>query len=535
VDLRGQLTLIRTWFGFVVASALLAGGVAFVVSGQLPKTYEARAIILVGQSLSTVNPDYTQLLASQRLSTTYAKVATTRPILREVIAELGLTETPEQLADHIRADADPDSTLLTITTKDSSAERAADIANALADQLTASSPTLQGFQADMQKSIEDDLKATRDLITATQSEVESLVALENRTPAQDSQLTTLQTRLIALRSTFSTLLSLSSTSTSGELSVIEPAVADPTPISPQPFLNALVGVLVGLLIAGGVAAARTYLDDTLKTAEDVQEVAGLASLGAVSRIRGGETRTEIYQLVALLYPRSATTEAYRTLRTNVEFASLDSSIRSLLVTSAVPGEGKTVTASNLAIVFAQSGKRVLLLDADLRKPGVSRIFNLPNDRGLTNLLRGDSADPMDVIQKTEEERLHVLTTGHQVANPVEVLGSQRMRSIIETLRSRYDLLIVDSAPVQVVADAIILSSYMDGTLLVIDAARTRRAAVRQAREALAKADAKVIGAVLNRIPEGASAENLYYGDYYGATPKTGSSGATDSAHRESAS
>lgn len=534
MDLRGQLALIRTWFSFLAISFVLAGGISFVVSGQLPKVYESQATLLVGQSLSSVNPDYTQLLASQRLSTTYARVATTRPILDNVIDDLGLDESPDALVERVRADADPDSTLLTITTEADSPTQAAALANAIALQLIATSPSLQGPQAELQASIDEDLKATRQQMTATQAQIEALSALDNRTADQERQLTTLENRLATLRSTFATLLTLSSSSAASQLSVIEPAVSAGSPVSPQPLLNALVGALVGLLIAAGVASVLTYLDDRVKTSEDVQEVAGLPSLGAVKRIRGGQGRGEIYQLVTLLYPRSAATEAYRTLRTNIEFASIDTPLGSLLVTSAVPGEGKTVTSANLAIAFAQTGRRVLLVDADLRKPGVDRIFNLPNDYGLTTLLHHETTNLSDVVQNTEQERLHALTTGHLVPNPAEVLGSQRMRTIIDRLRKEYDLLIVDSPPVQLVADPIILSSYLDGTLLVIDAARTRRAAVRHAMEALAKADAKMLGAVLNRLPESISYENLYYGEYYGATSSSDARGQ-DTSPRESTS
>ena len=157
-------------------------------------------------------------------------------------------------------------------------------------------------------------------------------------------------------------------------------------------------------------------------------------------------------------------------RTNIEFSALDKPIQTLLVTSAVPGEGKTVTAANLAVVFAQAGRRVLLVDADLRKPGVHIIFDLPNAHGLTTLLRGADVSLDSVVQATEQENLRVLTTGPLPPNPAELAGSKRMRTVVDLLTGAEDLVIFDSPPLQAVTDAAILGSFLDATLFVIDAA-----------------------------------------------------------------
>jgi non-specific protein-tyrosine kinase len=512
VDPRRQIAIIRAWLPLLVASVLLAAGAAFVVSSQLPKVYEAKATLNVGQSLSAVNPDYTQLLVSQDLSATYATVATTRPILNAVIAQLGLGVTSDDLLSHVRADAPLSSTLLTITAQDAAPTRAAAIANAMATQLIAASPAIQGRQSAFQASIDTDLQATEDQIQATQATVDTLSGLSVRTAAQDSELSTLEGRLVSLRSTYATLLMFSSSNVSNLLSVVEPAAPPISPVSPRPLLNTLLAAVLGLLIAIGIAYVAEYLIDAIKDSDDVQEVSGLNTLGAIARMKDGRTRSEIYRVAALLYPRSAVAEAYRTLRTNIEFASVDAPIRTLLVTSAMPGEGKTITASNLAVVFAQAGRRVLLVDADLRKPGIHAVFDLPNTNGLTTLLRNEQVSLDAIAQVTEHDNLRVLTTGPLPPNPAELLGSQRMRAILERLEVGSDLIILDSPPLGAVTDSAILSSFLDGTLLIIDADHSRRRSVRQAREALARADAKVLGAVLNRIPAPARSD---YADYYG--------------------
>ena len=516
MDLRRQIAIVRVWFPVLAASVLVAAAAAYFVSIQLPKAYEAKATLVVGQSLSAVNPDYNQLLVSQQLSTTYARVATTRPILENVIKQLGLADTSDDLAQRVRADAPLDSALLTITVQDADPSRAAAIANALVDQLIAASPAIQGRQTDLQKSIDADLQATQDQIKTTQAQADAMLALLSRTAQQEAYLQTLQAQLATLRSTYATLLTFSSSNASNLLSVIEPAVPPTSPVSPKVFLNTLVAALLGLLVAAAVAFTAGSLDDRVKDAEAVQEAAGLGTLGTIARMRSGRGQSELYRLAALLYPHSGVAEAYRTLRTNIEFASVDASIRTLLVTSSIPGEGKTVTAANLAVVFAQAGRQVLLVDADLRKPGVHIIFDLPNAHGLTTLLRSDEVGLDAIAYKTEQENLRILTTGPLPPNPAELLGSQRMRTIVERLKTGADLLIFDSPPLQAVTDAAILSSLLDGTLLVIDAGHTRRRSVLQGREALTKVGAKVVGAVLNRLPTRPRADYAEYDDGYQA-------------------
>jgi non-specific protein-tyrosine kinase len=518
LDFRRKIAVIRAWFPFLVVSVLLAAGVAYAVSSQLPKTYEAKATLIVGQSLSSVSPDYTQLLVSERLSATYAGVATKRPILDGVIKKLGLEVTADDLSQRVRADAPLDSTFLTISAQDADPDRATAIANAVAEQLIAASPTIQGRQAEFQASIDADLQATQAQIDATQTRVEALTALANPTAAQGAERDTLEGRLATLRSTYAALASLASGNASNLLSVIEPAVSSASPISPKPLLNTLVAAVLGLLIAAGVVFIAEYLDDSIKDSEDVQEVTGLSTLGTIAHMKGGKDRSEIYRLAAILYPRSSAAEAYRTLRTNIEFASVDVPIHTLLVTSAIPGEGKTVTASNLAVVFAQAGRRVLLVDADLRKPGVHLVFDLPNAHGISTLLRSDEVSLDVVAQTTEQANLRIITTGPLPPNPAELIGSQRMRTVLDRLKTSEDLVIVDSPPLHAVTDSAILSSLMDGTLFVIDARHSRGRVVRPARESLARAGATVIGAVLNRIPKGGHSEySASYGETHGAT------------------
>lgn len=511
MDLRRLIALTRSWLPLLVAVPLVAAVVAFLVSNLQEKVYEARATLIVGQSLTGVNPDYNQLLASQRLSQTYAAVATTRPIMAAVIDDLDLDTTPDDLADRVVAQAETDSTLLTISAQDPDPATAAAIANGVADQLLAASPAIQGQQEGLLASIEEDLRATQRQVEATQDRVAALTAVAERTPAQDAELAALEGRLVTLRSTYATLLSFAATNATNLLSMVEPAVAPDAPVSPRPLLNVLLAAVLGLLIAVAIAFVADNLNDSIRDSDDVQAVAGLATLGTISRMRIEDGRAPLYQLPAILYPRSGVSEAYRALRTNVEFASIDAPIRTLLVTSSLPREGKTVTAANLAVVFAQAGRRVILADADLRQPGVHRIFGLANERGLTTLLRNEQASLESVLEGTEQSLLRLLPTGPLPPNPAELLGSQRMRTVLDRLVASADLVIFDAPPLRAVTDAAILSSFVDGTLLVVDAQRSHRRALRLASEALGRAGANVLGVVLNRV---AAADQASYGDYY---------------------
>ena len=517
MDLRRLIVLARAWLPLALLCAALAGVGGFLVSNLEQPVYEARTRLIVGQALSAANPDYSQLQVAQNLSATYAVVAETSPILGAVGSKLSPPLSPGALASRVQVDAPRDSTFLYISAQDTDPARAAAIANGLAAQLIAASPSIQGREAAFQESIDQDLAATQALIERTQARADALIAVANPTAEQETELQALEGRLASLRSTYTTLLSFSSGSATNLLTVLDPAAPPTSPVSPRILFNTLLAAALGMLVVVGVAFVAEQLDDRIKDPDAVQDVAGLSTLGTIARMTSGRGRKEFYQLAGLLYPRSSFAEAYRTLRTNIEFASLDAPVRTLLVTSSAPGEGKTVTAANLAIVFAQSGRTVILVDADLRKPGVDSIFNLPNTRGLTDLLRHQSISVEAVANSTEQDNLRVVTTGPLPPNPAELLGSQRMRTVVQRLQEAADLVIFDSPPLLAVTDAAVMGSYLDGTLFVIDAAKGRRRLVRMGRETLARSGTKTLGAVLNRVP---AVTRFGYGGYYGRVGET---------------
>jgi non-specific protein-tyrosine kinase len=509
MEVRRAATVLRRWVLLIIVGTALAGITAFVVSTSQPKVYEAEATMIVGQSLTAVNPDSNQLLVSQRLSSTYAELALTPPVLDRVIKSLGLTVSAESLAEDVSVEAHRDSTLLSITAAGATAEEAAAIANELAKELIAVSPTVAAQRILDDSALDRSLTATQQQIDQTQTELDGLIAIPNKTTEQETRIQSLESRLISLRSTYASLLTYASNSGSNLLSVVAPATPPPGPSSPRVPFNVAFGLLAGLVAMISFAFLREYLDDTLKVPEDVEDQTSLPTLGTISRISSGLHSDPMYRLVTLLYPRSSASEAFRTLRTNVDFASVDLPTKSLLVTSSVAGEGKTTVAANLAIAFAQAGRRTILVDADLRHPEVHLVFKLANAIGLTTLLRSDLGAVMNALHPTDQPNLRILPAGPIPPNPAELLGSQKMRAIIESLKQDADIVIFDSPPLRAVTDAAILAPAVDATLLIILAGRTRGAAVRLGREALARVGAQVIGATLNRVRSGDG--EAYYG------------------------
>lgn len=212
-------------------------------------------------------------------------------------------------------------------------------------------------------------------------------------------------------------------------------------------------------------------------------------------------------------PKSITAEAYRTLRTNIQYSSFDKEVRVIVVTSSEAGEGKSTTAGNLAISFSQAQKKTIMIDCDLRKPSLHKKFRISNMVGLSDLLKGKES-LREAVHKYNDY-LDILTSGKVPPNPSEMLGSRSMENLIERLKNEYDIIIIDSAPLQAVTDAQILSRKADGTILVVRAEKTKRDSVMQAKELLQKVDANILGVVLNGVEN--IRKKYYY--YYGTEEK----------------
>jgi len=287
---------------------------------------------------------------------------------------------------------------------------------------------------------------------------------------------------------------------------IEPAALPSNPIRPKPLQNTLLAGAVGLMLAAGIIFLMEYLDDTLKTMDDVERILQLPVVGYIAEIEYKSKSDE--ELYVVRQPRSPVSEAFRLLRTNLEFAAVDHPIRRLLITSTGPNEGKTTIAVNLAAIIAQGGKKVMVLDADLRRPRVHHYMGLPNQFGLTDLFRGnDVTVPMVTQQAPGLENVSVVTTGSLPPNPTELLASLRMDHILDEASRKLDIVIVDSPP-SLVADVQVLAAKVDAVIMVIHPGHTQADAAMATLEQLKRAGTRVVGVVLNRIPR-------HRADYYG--------------------
>ena len=292
---------------------------------------------------------------------------------------------------------------------------------------------------------------------------------------------------------------------------VELAYPPSSPISPRPQQDAMLYAAVGLLGSAGIAFLVEYMDDTIKTAEDVEKNLGLPVLGYVAEIKnkGNNGSEQKSGMAVAVQPRSPVSESFRSLRTSLEFYNVDTALKSLIVTSPTEKVGKTTVSTNLAIVFAQNNKRVVLLDADLRRPNVHKQLSITNRIGLSDLLRGRLVLD-DVIQVSETiPNFHVITSGSLPPNPADLLGSVCMTKILEDLKSEFDWIIIDTPP-GIVTDAQILSTKADGVIYVIQPGKTRKTSASKPLEEFRRVNANLLGVVMNRIPRN---REYYYGGY----------------------
>jgi succinoglycan biosynthesis transport protein ExoP len=289
---------------------------------------------------------------------------------------------------------------------------------------------------------------------------------------------------------------------------IESAITPGSPIQPRPMQNTGLSAVVGLLLAGTVAYLIEYIDDRIRTPEDIERIFKLPVIGYIGDIRNAQKETDDIHVIHS--PRSPVAESFRSLRTNLEFANVDGTLTRILVTSPGPGEGKTTISTNLAAIIAQGGKRVLLIDADLRKPKIHSAFRVFNRVGLTTLFRGEMPLKSVLHQVEGTDGLNIITSGKLPPNPTELLASAKMDQILREAGHIVDVIILDSPP-SLVADFQVLAAKADGVVLVIQPGHTHAEIARSTLEQLHRVNAKILGIVLNKIPN--SSQYHYYYPY----------------------
>ncbi|MGA1865320.1 MAG: GumC family protein [bacterium] len=296
--------------------------------------------------------------------------------------------------------------------------------------------------------------------------------------------------------------------------VIDPAEVPRRPIKPRKALNIFLAVIVGLMSGTALALFFEYLDDTVKTPEDLKRYFDIPFLGPIPHHDFEQCKIQKYpELITHFDPKSRVSEAYKGLRTSILFSAPGEGGKSILVTSAGPKEGKSLTVANLAITLGQIGNRVCILDCDMRKPRLHKIFRIPDEPGLSSILAGH-ATPEQVMQNGFIPGIKVVPCGQKPPNPSELLGSTRMQVLIKTLKKDFDYIIIDSPPLAAVTDSVLLARISDGICMVIKGGDTSREVISRGMDLLINAHANILGAVINNIDVSKKMYYYYYQYYY---------------------
>lgn len=516
MELKQYFSVVRKWWWLMLASIILASIASLLATRNTPRIYQSRTTLMVGQALQNPNPSQSEFFTGQALAQSYSDLARREPVLRATLDALGLDWDWPVLQNMVSSRWVAGTSLLEISILDTDPQRAKILVEELTNQLILRSPAGNDPEREAERQfISTQLADLKSNIQRAQEEIKRLntvIAEANSARAiQDArtQQAALQSQITEWQATYSQLSTLLNVGTANFLSVVELPQVPTTPVSSSTASNVIMAAMIGLALAVAAAFLLEYLDDTIRTPEDIDRTLNLAALGTIANVRGGSPGAE---LISTRQPRSPATEAYRVLRVNIQFSMVDRTLRTILVTSANPDEGKSTIACNLAIVMAQAGARVILVDGDLRRPTLHRIFALPNSSGLTSVLLDPDTQLPALIQASGVDNLRIMTSGPQPPNPSELLGSKRMESVIEALQQEADIIIFDSPPVLAATDGLVLSSRVDATILIIRAGRTRRSPARRAREALKTVGANTLGAVLNRLAK--SEHSMYQGYYY---------------------
>jgi polysaccharide biosynthesis transport protein len=429
------LQILRRRWAYVLMAVLLGGALGAGAYLTATPQYKSSATVYFSVPMASSAGELAQGsdYAQQQLMS-YAELATQPIVLNPVIQRLHLGETPQKLSDAVSAVASTNTVLITISATDPNPQRAATIANTVADQL-------------------------------------------------GQTVTTLSPKTLKGNSTV-------------DYAIAGHAVPSPFPKSPKKKVDLGAGVLGGLIIGLLAALARDRLDTRIWSEK---ELVGITTLGSIP-FQKSATKSGNSPLITEWTEQSSRAEAFRQLRTSLQFVDVDSRMKTITVTSSIAAEGKSGVASNLAVAFADAGHRVLLIDADLRRPAIADYFGIEGVIGLTNVLAGQVTVDEVIHQWGNSRRLSILPSGFIPPNPSELLGSNRMAALLDAFREKYDIVLIDTPPLLPVTDAAVLAARADGTVVIARYGKTKKAEIRSALAALRAVDARFVGAVINRVP-----------------------------------
>ena len=501
------INILRRWLWLMILTTLVAGAATYWFSLQQTPIYETRARLIVGPGIENLSPELNALRAGGQLMQTYAELATTRPVLQAVADDLGLNLNLDELGRRISVKTNQETQILGVVVQHENPQLAAAIANSVAELLVRMSPSGMSDNPAMALNIQmrSEVERIDQIITESQARIDELEnRIETVTTVEEQRL--LVDELFRERTRQSeahrnlTLLydSLSQASTN-QVRIIEPAAVGYR-VDSQIRLKVMISALVGLVLGMVIALAFEYFDDTIKSVEELTKAADVPLLGTIARhksLRGaGRERLAVQAL-----PESRTAENYRMLGTKLLFANGADRVRSVLLSSAQMSEDTGEIAANLAVILAQTGNRVVLVDANLNRPTIGQIFGIP-DRlgGLTDVLTGQAKTPR-LATVSWAPGLSILPSGPVSYDSFSLLSSNRMLNLLKQLESQVDIVIVTASPLLAFADSLILASRVDGAVVVARRGKVRPDMVSQVVKSLRSLNAHIIGTVLdnNRI------------------------------------
>jgi capsular exopolysaccharide synthesis family protein len=510
MELLRYFYLARRWFWFLVLGTVAGALTAFAVTQQMTPVYRATALLQVDASGGQGAP-YSDLSLSERLTRTFATLMVTRPVFDEAIASLQLNMSADDLTGKVSAQAIGGTELMRLTVDDTDPVRAAALANSIGTIFGDRNDVVQSrrFRV-VRENLEKELLSVQEQLLRLQEQVDDPPANWTETDlAQQEQL------LASYRSNYINLLQsveevrLAETQDANTINVVDPAIVPLRPVLPQVEATTALGALIGFLAIAGLVVLLEYVNDKVVANEQVEELLKVPVLAAVGEMPGDKPSEK---LVTLRDSYTPVFEAYQMLRVRLEIARFGKTTHSILVASSNQGEGKSTTAANLAVVLARSGKRVVLVDADLRRPTMHRFFGHANVRGLTTALIAPPGSSLDIhVLATKLDTLVLLPSGPLPSDPAALLSSPRLPELIEELQMFADVVIFDSPPLLQVADPALLLSLCDTTILVAAAGRTRTSALARSGMLVAASGSELAGVVLNRV----NARNYGYGYGYG--------------------
>lgn len=536
--------IFKRWWLLLLLTAVGVSSAVFYTARQTP-VYRSTVTLLLSPAASqdSLLPQYLSDRTSQ-LAQTYTRYLRTRTFAELVIKREELNISADELVASVEARVVEGTQFFEITASGSTPERAQLLATIIANSFIDENLAQQREQLAVRQSAsesgamqsllreklererqyyEQQVAGLREQVEQIKSQPPSTARDETLALVQD-QLSSYEDRLLAIMSGQISLQPAVATNQINTVSVIEGAPLPSSPVNTRKVQDILFALLASLLVGVILAFALEYLDYTVKSPDELEVLIGQPPIGVLSDDTGSNTGngTESDELVVLARSQSPISEAFRALRTNIRFSRVGQELRSLVITSAGPGEGKTTIAANLAVVLAQSGQRVLLIDADMRRPTIHKRFQMVNNLGLSSLMLAE--DPMNPLvlerhlQPGPVENLHILTSGPIPPNPAELLSTEFARNLFDELEKRVDIVIYDSSPALTVTDAVILASRADAVLQVVQAGVTRRDVTLRCREVLQRVGANVLAPLLNRVKANdVGYYHYYYNSKYGYT------------------